>query len=120
MTEAKTKILIVEDEDMLLELLEMEFQDAGFDVKAANSIDLAIEYVDSFQPHIILSDLKLPVKSGKDLLNYVEENHPQIQFCFMSGYVEDDDEQVSGKHFFQKPFSLQSVVSQVKELVIEK
>jgi DNA-binding NtrC family response regulator len=109
------KILIVDDEVQLLELLKMEFEDEGFEVRIAESVDEAIGNLADFRPHIVLSDLKMPVKSGKVLCDYVKDNHPDIQFLFMSGYVEKDDDQIKdGRLFFQKPFSLQNVVSQVK------
>lgn len=115
------KILIVDDEIQLLDLLKMEFEDEGFEVRTAESVDDAVLHLQEFSPQIVLSDLKMPVKSGKVLCDYVKENHPDIHFLFMSGYVEKDDEEVRGaQHFFQKPFSLQNVVSQVKASLQEE
>ncbi len=113
-----TKILIVDDEVQLLELLQMEFEEDDFLVKTAESVDAAIEIIKVDCPHLILSDLKMPCRSGKELLAYVRENHPEVRFLFMSGHAESSDPDVSGvEHFFQKPFSLQSVVEQVKSLL---
>ncbi|MCR9203212.1 MAG: response regulator [Halobacteriovoraceae bacterium] len=117
----KNKILIVDDEVQLLDLLKMEFEDEGFEVRIAENVDDAVVHLSQFTPEIVLSDLKMPVKSGKVLCDYVKENHPEIQFIFMSGYVEGDDSEIKdGTHFFQKPFSLQSVVSQVKANLLEE
>ncbi len=120
MTKTPPKILIVDDEVQLLELLKMEFEDFGFDVFVAESVDKAIESLEENHPHMVLSDLKMPDKSGKDLLHYIKENHPKVRFLFMSGYAEAGDEDVAeAEHFFQKPFSLQSVVKQVRSMLIK-
>lgn len=118
MKASDTKILIIDDEVQLLELLQMEFEDAGFMVRTAENVDDAIDILNSDCPHLVLSDLKMPCKSGKDLLNYIRENKPEVRFLFMSGHAEiGDPEMAEAEYFFQKPFSLQSVVSQVKVLL---
>lgn len=115
----KFKILIVDDEVQLLELLKMEFEDYGFEVFLAENVDDAIKILDEETLHLILSDLKMPARSGKELLTYTKENHPQVRFLFMSGFTEAGDEDIAkAEHFFQKPFSLQTVVNQVKSMLL--
>lgn len=113
------KILIVDDEVQLLELLKMEFEEYGFQVYVAENVDNAIEILDKEELKLILSDLKMPARSGKDLLNYTKENYPKVRFLFMSGFSEAGDEDVAqAEYFFQKPFSLQTVVNQVKSMLL--
>lgn len=118
---APPKILIVDDEVQLLELLKMEFEDIGFEVFVAENVDQAIDSLTENEPNLVLSDLKMPARSGKELLEYIKENHPKIRFLFMSGYAEKGDEEVQkAEHFFQKPFSLQTVTDQVSAMLLKK
>ena len=55
-------------------------QGADFQVEIAKSVSDAIERIDSFDPHAVVTDLNfgLTAPSGADLLHYIEENHPWI------------------------------------------
>jgi two-component system response regulator GlrR len=116
-----THILIVDDEVQLLELLRMEFEENNVRVTTAESVDEAISAIENEKPFLVLSDLKMPVKSGKELLDYIKSNHPDIHFLFMSGHTEKGDAQIEeAEYFFEKPFSLQTVVDQVLKIHQEK
>ena len=76
----KARILIAEDEEFTLNLLRDVLEGADFQVEIAKSVSDAIERIDSFDPHAVVTDLNfgLTAPSGADLLHYVEENHPWI------------------------------------------
>lgn len=117
MTSEKTHILIVDDETQLLDLLRMEFEDNNVRVTTAENVDDAIAAIEKEKPFLVLSDLKMPGKSGKELLDYIKENHPDVHFLFMSGHTEKGDVDVAeAEHFFEKPFSLQTVVDEVLKI----
>jgi DNA-binding NarL/FixJ family response regulator len=74
------RILIAEDEEFTLNLLRDVLEGADFQVEIAKSVSNAIEKIDSFDPHAVVTDLNfgLTAPSGADLLHYIEENHPWI------------------------------------------
>ncbi len=74
------RILIAEDEEFTLNLLRDVLEGADFQVEIAKSVSDAIEKIDSFDPHAVVTDLNfgLTAPSGADLLHYIEENHPWI------------------------------------------
>ena len=76
----RARILIAEDEEFTLNLLRDVLEGADFQVEIAKSVSVAIERIDSFDPHAVVTDLNfgLTAPSGADLLHYVEENHPWI------------------------------------------
>ena len=76
----KARILIAEDEEFTLNLLRDVLEGAEFQVEIAKSVSDAIERIDSFDPHAVVTDLNfgLTAPSGADLLHYIEENHPWI------------------------------------------
>jgi DNA-binding response OmpR family regulator len=62
------KILIVEDEKVLSDLVENEFDSMGFDARVAGDGELAMRLARSFDPDVIMLDLILPKKGGLDVL----------------------------------------------------
>lgn len=120
MADQNHRILIVDDEIQLLELLQMEFEEGDFEVQIASTVDEAILKLESWTPDVILSDLKMPHRNGVELLDFIKNQYPKIPFIFMSGHAEEDDEGVvDAQFFFQKPFSLATVVDQVRSLVVK-
>jgi DNA-binding NtrC family response regulator len=64
----RTKILVVDDEAAMREVLEMRLQEWGFDVRLAGDGPEAKELADSYDPDIIISDVIMPQVSGIELL----------------------------------------------------
>src|SRR3989475_5012739 len=64
----KTKILVVDDEPAIREVLEMILQEWGYDVRLAADGAEAKEMVETYDPDIVISDVVMPQLSGLDLL----------------------------------------------------
>jgi len=80
------KILIVDDEKSILELLNMVFKKQGYSVENALSAEKAIQLLDEDDFDLVLTDVKLPKKSGMDILKYIRENKPQIPVVMITAY----------------------------------
>jgi DNA-binding NtrC family response regulator len=77
----KTKILIVDDEPAIREVLEMILQEWGYDVRLASDGAEARDLVESYDPEIVISDVVMPQLSGLDLLRLLKagnSNRPVI------------------------------------------
>jgi len=72
------KILIIEDEPILVRVLEDKFKGLGLEVKVATNGDEAISMAASFKPDLILLDLILPKKSGFEFLEALRAD-PEIR-----------------------------------------
>jgi len=68
MANRKTKILVVDDEEAMREVLSMRLEGWGFDVRSASDGLEAQELAQSYGPDIIISDVVMPELSGLDLL----------------------------------------------------
>ena len=68
---AKQKILIVDDDNYIAELISLYLEKEMFETKIAEDGEEALELFESFQPNLILLDLMLPGKDG-----YQEKRHP--------------------------------------------
>lgn len=83
------KILIVDDEYLLRQGIKhlVDWEKEGFTIvgEASNGKE-ALGLIETLKPHIILSDIVMPVMDGLELVKYVKENYPQIQIVILSGY----------------------------------
>lgn len=88
-----SKILIVEDEKVLSSALSVKFENEGFEVKVLESGDLVLSTVRDWKPNIILLDLLLPKKGGKDVLQELKANPEfrSIPVVILSNLDSDDD-----------------------------
>ena len=120
----KFKILIVEDEEMLLELFEMLIS-GEFDCEittATNGLEaMEVLKVDNdFQ--LIISDYKMPKATGGDLFNFISTRHILPFFLFSGGELEDYPELSNFKQtnpdnrFFNKPFNEKNLIAEIRRL----
>jgi DNA-binding NtrC family response regulator len=80
------KILFVDDEKSILELLKKVFIKKGYSVKTSISAAKAFELIDENDFDLILTDIRLPQKSGMDILKYVMKKKPEIPVIMMTAY----------------------------------
>jgi len=116
-------ILLVEDEPDILKMISVILQGLGYTVLATHSpveaLNIASEHAD--QIHLLLTDVVMPEMNGRDLVDYILVNNPQLKHLFMSGYTSDiiarhevlDD----GVHFICKPFQLPDLAYKLREIL---
>lgn len=80
-----SKILIVDDEDILLRLWQRALSAEGFDVSMAGSAEEAMQKLKKENFTVIFSDMSLPGLAGKDLLKHVKQNHIPACVNIMTG-----------------------------------
>ncbi len=70
----KKKVMIVEDDAVLVNALTLALQDEGYDITVATDGEEAEKMIPKVKPDLILLDLLLPIKSGFEVLKEVREN----------------------------------------------
>jgi len=80
------KILIIDDEKSIVELLTMVFKKEGYEVKSSLSAPKAIELIDKEDFSLILTDIRLPQMSGMDILKYVKEKKPEMPVIMITAF----------------------------------
>lgn len=83
-------ILLVDDDDFFLGILTRNIKQAGFAIMKSTCISEAKEILQNTKPLLICSDLNMSDGSGFELLDYVQENMPEIPFIVMSIYQRED------------------------------
>jgi excisionase family DNA binding protein len=120
----KRKILIVDDDESLVELMRDVFdRDARFEVRTTNNGFDAGMCVKEFRPDIVVLDVMLPDINGKEVCQRVRSDSAldDVRIICISGMVEQEkvaDLKAAGANdFMQKPFSVDKLLERVCSLL---
>jgi CheY-like chemotaxis protein len=94
MVKAKLKplILVVEDETSINEVYQLVLTRAGYEVQAAFDGQKALDMLESFEPDIIMLDLRMPKVDGLEFLRkYDLKQHPKVKVVILSNYDAEKD-----------------------------
>ncbi len=85
-------ILCVDDELDILDVMRFDLELAGHNVVTASSVDEALAKIQATNFDLVLSDVKMPVRDGKDLARTLRESGYKVPITFISGYAEVNEE----------------------------
>lgn len=80
------KILLVDDEDGIRKVLGISLADIGYQVFTAENGQKALEIFRKESPPIILTDIKMPVMNGIDLLKQIKKENPDAEVIMLTGH----------------------------------
>lgn len=112
----RKKVLVVDDQYGIRALLTLALD--KYDVKEAVNGREAIELAKSWQPHLIIIDMKMPILNGPDTISSLKQSKLNSKILLMTAYDEKyltDDKYISG--FISKPFDLDKMISMVDEIL---
>src|SRR6185436_18854834 len=84
------KILVVDDERSIRELLEIFLKKEGFEARTAQNVKEALDLVKTTEFDLIISDIRMPDMSGIDLLRHLRENNFGGQFILLTAFASAD------------------------------
>ena len=87
----KIRILLVDDEEMIIQMLSRHFRLKGYEIYTAKNGKEALEKLEEVKIDIIISDIKMPYLSGIDLLRSVRRHYPMIHVIMITGHVTLDN-----------------------------
>ncbi|MGB9662453.1 MAG: response regulator [Moorellaceae bacterium] len=118
------KVLVVDDEAGVRLLLELVFKEEGYQVAVAANGLLALQKIRSFQPDVVILDIKMPVMNGLEALPKIKALSPQTKVIIITAYLETNSlRQVwerGASGFLLKPFDLEAIKSEVHRVLQEK
>ncbi|HBF13008.1 MAG TPA: DNA-binding response regulator [Deltaproteobacteria bacterium] len=109
----KGRILVVDDEEVIVKALVKYLTQEGFDVESAPDGPQAIEMCKDKHFDLILTDLKMPSMDGIELIKEAKKISPDLSFIVMTGHGSINNAvqamKVGAFHYITKPFELEDV-----------
>jgi DNA-binding NtrC family response regulator len=115
----RVKILIVDDEQVVLDSCRKILESEGYDVFLSSSAVEALEAMKTDGFSLILIDVKMPGRDGMYLIGELNKHWPRIQVVVMSGYHTNQTiekaKQMGAVSFINKPFTPDELINSVRE-----
>lgn len=116
-----TKILVVDDEPNIRELLSVSLKFAGFEVATAQNGKEALEIEHEFGADLVVLDIMLPDMDGFEVLRQLREREYQLPVLFLTAKDDIQDKiqglTVGGDDYITKPFSLEEVIARIRAVL---
>jgi len=104
-----TRVLLVDDEPGIRKVVGITLMDMGFEVLEAENGLHALELFRAAKPQVVLTDIRMPVMDGLDLLRHIKEESPDTEVILVTGHGDMDMAVAGLKHgacdFISKPAS---------------
>jgi two-component system OmpR family response regulator len=118
---APVRVLVVDDESTLTELLSMALRYEGWEVRSAASGLAAVRAAREFRPDAVVLDMMLPDFDGLEVLRRMRGDDPNVPVLFLTAKDAVEDRvtglTAGGDDYVTKPFSLEEVVARVRALM---
>ena len=80
------RVLIIDDEPDIRELLEITLLRMGLDTLTAGNVEEALMQIKAHEPNLCLTDMRLPDGSGIDIVRFLQKEYPQIPVAVITAY----------------------------------
>ena len=113
----KAHLLIIDDEKNYLLVLQTLLEDEGYAVTAISDPETALAFLDESEVDVVVTDMKMPKVTGREVLERVKKNWPYIPVLIMTafGSIESAVEvmKYGAFDYITKPFSLNELTARV-------
>jgi DNA-binding NtrC family response regulator len=114
-------ILVVDDAPDTLEVIQRNLTSHGFRVLTASGVEEALRILDQTEVDLVITDYKMPVLSGLDLINHVRENYRDTEVMMITGHASINgavDAVKSGaQEYLTKPFTDEELFDSVSRVL---
>ncbi len=115
------RLLVVEDEPNILELLSASLRYAGFEVVTAAAGTEAVQAAQRHRPDLIVLDVMLPDMDGFDVIRRLRGGGARIPVVFLTARDSTEDKirglTLGGDDYVTKPFSLEEVIARIRAVL---
>jgi two-component system OmpR family response regulator len=118
---AEARLLVVDDEPNIRELLATSLRFAGFEVHAAGDGATALRLARQVEPDLVVLDVMLPDMDGFTVTRRLREKGQHVPVLFLTARDDTSDKvaglTVGGDDYVTKPFSLEEVVARIRAVL---
>jgi two-component system OmpR family response regulator len=115
------RVLVVDDEDALAELLSMALRYEGWDVRTAGDGATAVRVAREHRPDAVVLDVMLPDLDGLEVLRRLRAEAPEVPVLFLTARDAVEDRiaglTAGGDDYVTKPFSLEELIARLRGLL---
>jgi two-component system OmpR family response regulator len=119
--QAEARLLVVEDDPNILELLSASLRFAGFDITTATSGAEAVAAVRERRPDLIVLDIMLPDLDGFEVVRKLRDTGTRTPVVFLTARDATDDKirglTLGGDDYVTKPFSLEELTARIRAVL---
>ena len=118
----RCKVLLVEDDEPVRAMYTTALRMEGFQVREAADGVTALRILESFEPDVVILDLKLPMASGFDVLRDLRETHVRLPVIAVSGHEPGLEQAKRSPEFFaalRKPFDPNDLVTVTRKALYQ-
>ena len=115
------RILVIDDEEWLREMVHMALSQKGFEVLEAENGAAGIEIAQRTLPDLVLCDVNMPNLTGVQLLDIMHKHAIETPVLFVTGYSPDEVESqglaLGQDDYIQKPFRQAALIELVRKAI---
>jgi two-component system OmpR family response regulator len=120
-TVAGPRVLVVDDEPNIVEVVSMALRYQGFEVATAGTGADAMAQVEAFRPQLMVLDVMLPDTTGFELAERLGAQRSTIPIIFLTARDAQEDKlrglSTGGDDYVTKPFSLEELVARIRAIL---
>ncbi|MFC2173633.1 diguanylate cyclase [Acidobacteriota bacterium] len=118
------KILVVDDEETIRTLLENFLADEGYEIDTAASGQEALEFLNTNNYNLVLTDIRMPAPSGIELLKIIKERTPATEVIIFTGHSTEElaikAVKLGAFDYLKKPVDDIAMITQLINRVLQK
>ncbi len=117
----RLRVLVVDDEPGIVDVVSMALRHHGFEVAAAETGTQALEQVSVWHPHAIVLDVMLPDMEGFEVARRLAVQRAGVPILFLSARDNTSDKvrglTTGGDDYVTKPFSLEELIARLRNIL---
>jgi CheY-like chemotaxis protein len=119
------RILVIDDEYAIRVLLKSFLEGHNYEVRLAENGEEAFRLFEEFQPHVVISDIMMPVENGLSVVSRIRGRDPSIRVVYLSAWIDESDTEKRlneelDRHpdyrLVKKPFDLDVLLKVIEDL----
>jgi len=115
------RVLVVDDEPNIVDVISMALRFQGFDVETAGTGQEAISAIAGFRPHLMVLDVMLPDMEGFEVAQRLGAQRAHVPIVFLTARDATEDKirglTTGGDDYVTKPFSLEELIARIRAVL---